>query len=483
MQEYADNWLMSQEEVDYMMSSDSRTYNYYTYKNQVDHYQQDHYQFHFSHRLNPDLNINASAHYTYGRGYYENFKQGEDLLDYNIPNISVGSEIIESTDLVNRKWLDNDFYGITYSLNYAENKSDFTLGGGYSIYDGRHFGNVIWAQFLGDADFDHQWYRNTGLKKDYNVFTKYNYQVADKLNLYADLQYRSINYEVEGIDDDLRTLNQDHTFNFFNPKFGVFFQPAANQELYLSFAVANREPNRAAFVDYPAAYKPPVHETLRDWELGYNYRSAAFSFSANYYYMCYKNQLVLTGQINDVGAPIMVNVDKSFRTGLELQAGIQVTKNFQWNVNATFSTNKIKDFTEYVDNWDTWGQEAYELGTTDLAFSPNIVGNSQFVFAPTKGLNLTFVSSYVGKQYIDNTSNEDRILNSYFVNNIKADYSFNTGLFEEITLHLMVNNLFNELYETNAWVYPYILGGRRFKMDGYYPQAGTHFMLGIDFKF
>lgn len=453
------------------------------YKNQVDHYQQDHYQLHFSHKFSPQWNLNASAHYTYGRGYYENYKEDEDLVDYQLPNIVLGSETIETTNLVNRKWLDNDFYGVTYSVNYNENKTDFILGGGFSVYDGDHYGNVIWGQYIGTPNPNHEWYNNNGVKKDYNIYAKYNYQVAEKINLFADLQYRSIEYSIKGIDDDLRDLGQSHNFTFFNPKFGIFYQPTNNQKLFLSFAVANREPNRTAFVDKALNGDTPRYETLHDWELGYNYSSSKITLAANYYFMNYKDQLVLTGEINDVGAPIMVNVDKSYRTGIELQAGLQIANNFQWNGNATFSINKINDFTEYVDNWDTWGQETFELGTTDLAFSPNVVANSQFVFTPAKNFNLSFVSSYVGKQFIDNTSNEDRTLKAYCVNSIKADYKFTTNLFEEITLHLMVNNLFNEKYESNAWVYSYIYGGERYKMDGLYPQAGTHFMFGVDFKF
>ncbi len=453
------------------------------YDNQVDHYQQDHYQLHFSHKLNSMWNINASAFYTYGRGYYENYKQNKKLADYQLPDIGFGEDTVRRTDLVNRKWLDNRFYGVTYSVNYTGSKSSLVLGGGYSMYDGDHFGNVIWAKYYGSSNPNHEWYRNNGKKKDYNFYAKYNYSVGENLNLFADLQFRKIEYSIVGIDDDLRDLGQSHDFNFFNPKFGVSYQPSNNQKLYLSFAIANREPNRTAFVDKAPGGKTPGVETLQDLEVGYNYSSSRFSFAANYYFMNYNDQLVLTGEINDVGAPIMVNVDKSFRTGIELQAGVQIVKSLQWNGNATFSSNKIKNFTEYVDNWDTWGQEQYDLGTTDIAFSPNIVANSQLVFSPVKNLNLSFISSFVGKQYIDNTSNDDRTLNSYFVNHLKADYSFNTNLFEEITLHLMVNNLFNEVYESNAWVYSYIYEGNRSKMDGYYPQAGTHFMFGVDFKF
>jgi len=453
------------------------------YDNQVDDYQQDHFQLHFSYTFGQHINLNASAHYTHGSGYYENYEEDEDLADYQIPAVSVGSETVETSDLINRKWLDNNFYGIVYSLNYEKDKTDFTFGGGYSIYDGDHFGNVIWAQFLGNAKPNHEWYRSNGLKKDFNVFAKYNYRLTEQINLFADLQYRNINYLIDGIDDDLRDITQEHKFNFFNPKFGVYYQPEQNQEIYLSFAIANREPNRGNYVDADPIGKQPVHETLRNLELGYNFKSSTFSFSANCYYMYYKNQLVLTGEINDVGAPIMVNVDKSFRTGIELQAGVKITRILQWNGNTTFSINKVKDFIEYVDNWDNWGQESFDLGTTDLAFSPNATANSRFTFSPIDNLEFSFVSSYVGKQYIDNTSNEDRILDAWFVNNLNAGYSINTKLFEEITFRLMVNNLFNERYESNAWVYSYISEGERYKMDGYFPQADTHFMFGIDFKF
>ena len=483
MQRYEEHWLYTPQQTQEMINSDSRTYNLYTYENQVDNYQQDHYQLHFSHKFSSYLNLNASAHYTYGRGYYENYKEDEDMVDYRIPVISVGEETIESTDLINRKWLDNHFYGLTFSLNYQKKRSDFTFGGGWNTYDGDHFGNVIWAQFLGVADYNHEWYNNNGLKKDYHVYAKYNYQIVEKLSLFADLQYRRINYTIDGIDDDLRDISQKHDFNFFNPKFGVFYEPASNQKIYLSFAKANREPNRTAYVDIAPWQEAPVSEALHDWELGYNYSSATLTGAVNFYYMDYKNQLVQTGEINDVGAPIMVNVDESYRAGIELQAGIVITRNIQWQGNVTFSRNKIKNLTEYVDNWDTGGQETFKLGTTDIAFSPDVIANSLLSFEPADDLFLSLNSSYVGKQYIDNTSSDKRSLNPYFVNNLKVDYSFAGKVFDEIQLHLMINNLFNEKYESNAWVYSYIFGGERYEMDGYFPQAGTHFMFGVDFSF
>ncbi len=485
MQRYEDHWLYTPEQTEAMINSDSRTYNYYTYANQIDHYQQDYYHLHFSHQFSEYLHLNTGLHYRHGKGYYENYEGGENLADYQIPYPIVGNDTIKSTNLVNRKWLDNDFYGIVFSLNYNKEKTDFTLGGGWNTYDGDHFGNVIWAQHLGDVAPNFEWYRGTGLKKDFNIYGKFSYQLLEKLNFYSDLQYRYINYEITGIDDKLRDIAQEHDFNFFNPKIGLFYEPANNQKAYISLAVAHREPNRDNYVDADPTGKQPVHETLFDWEAGYTFQSSAFTVGANLYYMDYKDQLVLTGEINDVGAGIMVNVDNSYRAGLELQVGWKIIRSLQWNVNTTFSQNKIKDFTEHIDDWDTPSedQRIIELGTTDLAFSPDFTGSSQLSFTPSKNLSLSLISNYVGKQYIDNTSSEDRKLDAYFVNNLRIDYSFTTGLFNEIVLHCMLNNLFNEEYESNAWVYSYYLGGERFKQDGYFPQAGTNFMLGVDFKF
>ncbi len=368
-------------------------------------------------------------------------------------------------------------------MNYKKGTSDITFGGGWNRYDGDHYGNVIWGEMLGETDPGHEWYRNNGLKEDFNLYGKYQYQLTGKVSLFADVQYRGIDYEIDGIDDDLRDISQEHMFRFFNPKAGIFYEPVPNQKVYFSFATANREPNRTAFVDISPEKPAPSREFLHDWEMGYNYSSSGFTASANLYYMNYKDQLVLTGEINDVGNPIMVNVDKSYRTGIELQTGVIITQKLQWQGNATFSRNKILNFTEYVDNWNTWRQESFDLGTTDIAFSPNVIANSRFRFEPVRRLSLSLISSYTGKQYIDNSSSDDRKLDPWFVNNLKASYTIQTNLAEEVTLRLLVNNLFNHEYESNAWVYSYILDGQRYKMDGYFPQAGRHYMIGLNFRF
>ena len=483
MQRYAEHWLYSPKQVDEMINSDSRTYNLYTYENQVDHYQQDHYQLLFSHQFNPTFNLNASLFYTSGAGYYEQLEEDQKLADYLITVPVIGGETITNSDLIRRKWLDNDFYGMTISVNRKQETNEFTFGGGYNIYDGNHFGKVIWARNSGNSEMNHEWYHGTGLKKDFNVYAKYNYELVENLNLFADLQYRKIDYQIDGIDDDLRDLKQSHKFEFFNPKVGIYYQLSDKQNLYANFARANREPNRDNYVDADPKGNQPTFETLNDFELGYKYATSRLALGVNTYYMMYKNQLILTGEINDVGAPIMTNVDKSYRAGLELMAGIKLTEKLKWDVNLTFSKNKIKDFTDYVDDWDNGGQIATKLGTTDLAFSPEMIANSQLSWLAAKGLNVSLQTYSVSKQYIDNTSSDNRKLDGYLLNNMKFTYCVPQKFAKEFNLHLMVNNLFDNKYENNAWVYSYVLGGERFAMDGYFPQAGIHFLAGLDIKF
>jgi len=483
MQRYADHYLYSQKQVNEMINSNSRTYNLYTYPNQVDYYQQDHYQVLFSHQFSPEFSLNASGFYTKGKGYYEEYKDDQKLADYLITPPIVGGETIKKSDLIRRKWLDNDFYGMTFSVNRKQETSDFTFGGGYNVYDGNHFGNVIWARNAGDSEMNHEWYRGTGLKKDFNVFAKYNYELAENLNLFADFQYRKIDYSITGLDDDLRDLTQKHHFEFFNPKVGLYYQLSEKQNLYINFARANREPNRANYVDADPKGKQPTFETLNDFELGYKYNTSGFAFGANAYFMSYQNQLILTGEINDVGAPIMTNVDNSYRAGLELMAGMKLTAKLKWDINLTLSKNKVKDFTDYVDDWDNGGQIATKLGTTDLAFSPDVIANSQLSWMAAKGLNVSLQSYSVSKQYIDNTSSNDRKLNGYFLNNLKFTYRVPQKFAKEFNLHFMVNNLFDTQYENNAWVYSYVYEGQRWAMDGYFPQAGINFMAGLDIKF
>lgn len=483
MKRYGDHGLISEQQTQEMLASDSRTYNIYTYENETDNYQQDHYQILASHQFAPSLIANVGLHYTHGRGYYEQFKPNDKFSKYGLPNLMIGETELKRTDIIRQKWLENDFYGLTFSINKQSNKSDFTLGGAYNEYIGDHYGSFVWMRHAGETFHGDEWYQNTGEKTDFNMYGKYNYSIFEGLNAYADMQYRIINYSINGIDDDLRLITQSHEFNFFNPKLGVFYRPADGHETYLSWSIANREPNRSNYTDVPPGKELPVAEQVSDIELGYKLNTSKYVAGVNFYFMDYTNQLILTGELNDVGSAIMTNVESSYRAGIEIVAGAKLHKTLRWDVNATLSQNKISDFIEYVENWDTGTQDPFELGTTTIAFSPSVVMNSQIKYSPLSNLDATLITSFVGKQYIDNSANEDRKLNPYFVNHLNVAYFIKGLKCCEPRLSLQVNNLFNHQYESNAWIYNYILGGERFKMDGYYPQAGRNFMVGLDIRF
>lgn len=485
MLRYKEHWLWGgserENEIRYndLINSDARTYNMYTYDNEVDNYTQSYYQLHLVQEINSYLNFNAALFLTRGKGYYENYKYDEAYADY----LMVAPEGQEVTDLVQRKWLDNYYYGATYALNYTQSKHQLTVGGAFTQYNGDHYGKVIWAQNMGSNQKNHEWYRGNGLKNDFNIYAKYNVNFTEALSLYTDLQYRYINYDISGSDDDLRDITQEHEFNFFNPKVGLYYQPSAQHAAYISYAQAHREPNRDNFVDADEGSSTPVAETLNDFEMGYTFSGKKASVGTNVYGMFYKDQLVLTGEINDVGSSIMTNVDDSYRAGVEFTASVLLFPKVRLDAAYTYSKNKIKAFTEFVDDWDNGGQVQNNLGKTDLAFSPNHIMNSMLSYSLSNKWNISLNSSFVGKQYIDNTASEDRMLDSWFVSNLKVDYTIPMKFFKEMKFHFMVNNLFNATYESNAWVYSYYTGGSRYKMDGYFPQAGTNFYFGLDLLF
>ena len=453
------------------------------YDNQTDNYRQDYYQLHFAHEFSKHLNLSSALFYTKGNGYYESYKNDEKYSDYGFKNVIIGEDTITRTNLIRQKWLDNDFYGLNLSINYNRKKIKATIGGGWNYYEGDHYGYIIWAEHSSNSFINKPWYENTGKKSDFNIFGKINYQLLDFLNLYADLQYRGINYSIKGIHDNLRDLTQTHSFNFFNPKAGAYFTLNKQQSIYASFAVANREPNRSVYRDADPE-QIVKSERLSDYEIGYKYLNNFIKLEADYYFMNYKNQLVLTGQINNVGDPILVNVPKSYRQGIEIVAGFKFLKNLNWEINGTFSENKIQDFISYSDNWDTWPEQVKDtIGTTDISFSPAVIAGSNITYEPFKNFKASFISRFVSRQYIDNTSNKERSIDPYFVNDLKFYYSIKTNFIKEIDLMLSLNNIFNEEYETNAWVYRYYTGGEEYEMNGYFPQAKFNFMAGISLKF
>ncbi len=455
------------------------------YKDQTDNYFQDHYQLFYSTQFNSFLNLNTALHYTNGEGYFEQYKEDHSFEDYGLPNVIIGDETISETDLIRRKWLDNDFYGFTFSLNYKKDKVDASLGGAWNKYDGDHFGRIIWMRYAGNTEKGYEWYFNVGEKTDFNVFGKLNYQVSDNLNVFGDLQYRRINYDMTGIDDDLISLDQSHQFNFFNPKTGVFYDIDDNNKAYFSFAVGHREPTRTNLKD--AIKKEtivfPKSETLYDYELGYKYSSAKAAFEANLYYMYYRDQLVATGEKNDVGDAIMTNVDKSYRAGIEFVGGVQILDWLNWEGNLTLSRNKIIDFVDNTEGAGGNGIDFKELGDTDISYSPNVIANSILAVYPSGNFSIKLISKYVGDQYFDNTSSEDRKIESYFVNNLRFDYQIKEVVFDRISLFAQINNVFDVEYSNNAYGGRWYEDGVDYTWAYYYPQAGINLMTGITISF
>jgi iron complex outermembrane receptor protein len=475
----------------------NRTFNSYTYENEVDNYNQTNYQLHYNEQLNSKTNIHLATHYTHGEGYFESEKLNQNLADYGLNNILIGSDTISSTDLIRRKWLNNDFGGITYSINHKNDLVNLVVGGANNVYSGQHYGNVIWAQYMSNGLYNHQYYKNIATKYDNNVFIKTNFQASEKTSLFLDLQSRNIEYEFNGSDIDGNIGVQEVKLDFFNPKFGLSHKMNEEQLLYGSFAVANKEPNRSDYIE-SSPNSRPLHETLYDTEIGFKYTTKDFKFNANAYIMNYDNQLIKTGEINDVGYFTSENVKKSFRRGLEIEGSILLSKKLAWAANMTLSENKIDTFIQYIDSWDTGGQQETIYTETDLAFSPSIIWASQLTYNFQDNLSLDFITKYVGEQFIDNSSSEDRKLDDYLVNNLRLSYSFNSKIFNYARLSLQINNLFDEEYVSSAWIYRFVSNGYDpseddhyvtkgsdggYNMAGYFPEATRNYLIGLTLGF
>ncbi len=453
------------------------------YDNQTDNYRQTYYQLHWGHEFNRKLNLAASGFYTRGIGYYENYRNGRTFAEYGMADTIIGNDTISESNMIDQKWLDNHFYGLNLSLGYNSNRWQLNFGTGINRYDGDHYGYVIWSQVARIGDPERPWYNNTGIKTDFNIFGKAAFHATEKLSLYLDLQYRHIDYKIDGIHDDLHDLSQYHVFNFFNPKLGLEYQFNQKSAINIYAGVANREPNRTVFRDADPGQEINA-ETLYDFEAGYHFRAKDLSFEFNGYYMYYNDQLVMTGKINNVGAAVMTNVPKSYRAGIEFIGAVNFLKIMNWQLNATVSRNKIYNYVNYVDNWDTWPEQLVDsIGTTDISFSPNIIAASNLNIEPVKRFTISLVSKYVGRQFIDNTANIDRSLNPFFVNNLEFFYSVKPKAIRQIDFWVHLNNIFNVKYETNAWVYRYATGGEEYELNGYFPQAEFNFMVGINLKF
>ena len=432
------------------------------YENEVDNYQQDHFQLHWSQRVSEHWNTNVSFHYTIGKGYYENYKEDADFAEYGLTPVIIGGETISTTDLVRRKWLDNDFYGMTFSANYEKDELAVTIGGGLNNYEGKHFGDVIWARFASTSELGDRYYDQNAVKTDGNFFTKATYQLTGQWSLFGDVQYRYVDYKTTV--DPAREI--DARFNFFNPKAGVTFTVNEKNNLYLSYARANKEPSRTDFEN-----GNPASEKLDDFELGWRYASDKVRLNTNFYLMNYSDQLVKTGELDDVGNEIHANVPGSYRAGLEIDAVLALTRKFTLSPNLAISTNKIKDYTIMT------ADGLRNFGTTNISFSPNVVSGILASYQFTPDFQVSLLSKYVGEQYAGNLDTEATKLDSYSVTDLNIVYEWKTKtLFKSVVFTALVNNLFDKQYVSNAYLY-----GEDYV--SYFPQAGINFLVAVTLKF
>lgn len=466
-----------------LLNSGSRTYNSFTYKEQTDNYWQDHYQLLYAKQFSDNFSFNGALHYTKGQGYYEEFKEAQKLTNYGLKPVVIGNTTITRTDLIRRRWLDNDFYGFTYAFAYKPaTKLQLTLGGAYNEYKGAHFGQVIYAQYGSNGNNDRHYYDNDGFKTDFNTYLKANFNPVEKLNIFADLQYRRIHYDILGTEKNLNQLDIKDNLNFFNPKVGATYFLNANDNIYASFSVANKEPGRDDYVNIEAG-SLPKSERLNNLEAGYRFKNSNLSAGINIYGMWYKDQLVVTGKINDVGEYYRQNVAKSYRAGIELDLTYQLNSQFSLLANVAISRNKINSFTEFIDDYDNGGQIVNTYKTTDISFSPNSVLSGELIYNPIKLFAIGLQSKYVGKQYLDNTQNDSRKLNAYWVNNARLAYDFKYKGLKNINIALLANNIFNKKYESNGYTYGYFSGGALTTENFFFAQSGTNLMLNLNLKF
>jgi len=484
-QHYADNAGPGSEGYLYASTGDSlnlynsrrRTYNYFTYPNQTDNYLQNHYQLFFNHQVNDNLSFNTAAFLTRGKGYYEEYKEQDSYANYGLTGPIAGSDTTQTTDLVRQQWLDNYFYGGVFSLQYKQRETQLTFGGGWDKYDGKHYANVIWTQ-NGGVPKDYEYYNIPAHKTDYNVYAKWQQQWTTHFSTFADMQYRRIGYDLEGFQDN-PTLFIDKHYDFFNPKAGLTYT-GHEWQAYLSYSRASHEPNRD---DFEAGMdQQPRPETLNDFELGFEKKTLRYSWGATVYYMQYKDQLALTGKINNVGAYTRTNIPNSYRLGVELQGSVKTADWLTLSGNLALSRNKIKNYTEYIDDYDNGGQKSYFHAHPDIAFSPAIVGSANLQFFPFPNYEIDLPAKYVSKEYMDNTQDEGRKLGDYYVQDLRMSYRLNFAPIREMNIIFQLNNVFNRKYEPNGYTYSSFYGGGVVTENFYFPMAGTNFMLALNIK-
>jgi iron complex outermembrane receptor protein len=465
-----------------LFRSSNRTYNYFTYKDQTDNYWQNHYQLFFNHQFSDKLSFNSAVFLTRGYGYFQEYHDQGDLANagyaaYGLPPVVVGGDTVQSTNLIRQRWLDNYFYGSVLSLQYKSNNTQLFLGGGWDRYDGKHYGNVLWAANGGFPD-DYRYYYEPAIKIDYNVYAKWQQQLGQRWTGFLDLQWRHLDYELDGFDDNPSILVHPR-YNFVNPKAGITYTHY-NWQAYLSYAMSGHEPNRD---DFEAGLNDqPKPERLHDFELGLQQKGLKYSWGITGYYMLYHNQLVLTGKINDVGDYTRSNIARSYRLGIELQGSAKPVNWLSVDANLALSRNKALDYVEYDDDYDNGGQVSHAYKTTNIAFSPSIVGAATLNLMPVPHLTLSLPAKYVSQEYLDNAQQENRKLPGYYVQNFRAVYSLMNKIGRQTDFIFQLNNAFDKRYTPNGYTYSYVYGGELVTENFVFPMAGTNFMFAVNIK-
>ena len=463
---------------------ENRRQNPLTYENEIDNYKQDHYQLHWNQKLNEKWSTNLGLNYTYGRGYFEQYREADSVDTYGgivDSDTDQNGNLTGTTDLIRRRWLDNNFYVLNASTNYNSSNLNLMFNTSYSTYSGDHFGEVIWARnFSKSSSIRDRYYDGNGKKTDFSLFAKGSLILNNAFEFYADFQLRNINYKTTGYTSDLVNMLLDESYSFFNPKFGLSYKLSPQSMVYGSYSRANREPNRSDF-ESNENIKP---EQLNDFEIGWRFRKDGLSLNINTYYMLYNEQLVLTGELDDVGSPIRTNSGSSYRMGIEAEARIKLSEFFLMNTNVTLSSNKNKQTLSKFDG------KIVNFGKTNISFSPDFIASNTIVFSPKDNLDISFLSKYVGKQYMGNIDADNSILDSYFVNDLNLNYKINPNkTFKEIIISGLINNILDKEYVSNGYYYTYddtwSVPGQTKTMDGagYYPQATRNFLIGITLKF
>lgn len=444
------------------------------YDRQTDNYNQNHYQLHFSQNINENWSGNVSLHYTKGRGFYEQYVDDANLSFYRLEEFDSDGETVTNSDLITRQHLNSDFYGTVFSLIYKSPQIDAVFGGGWNQYNGQQFGEVTGSEFAIVPNIPNRFYKNESDKKDFNIYAKGTFDLSNQLSVFGDVQIRRISYDASGtLFEPGSILDVEQKYTFFNPKAGFTYRVNSNNKLYFSFARAHREPARVDFEN-----GNPKPEKLNDFELGWRHFHSAIQVNTNIYYLDYRNQLVLTGALDEVGFPIRQNSGSSYRLGIEIEADWKINNKFNIKPNIALSTNKNRDY--FIEE----NGELQNLGSTNISFSPQIIAGNILTYRPNKNWNFGFYSKYVGRQFMANIDSPGSTLDSYFVNDLNIQYTMGKLPFvKSITFSGQINNIFDVKYSNNGlFNLTHNEAGNSQETVRYYPQAGINFLVGMTIR-